>query len=184
MEARALHEEAQQVTHTYVTGVRSAQWENPTPCPDWNVRAVVNHLVSGNLWVRELSLGRTIDQVGTSLDGDLLGSDPVNAHAEAVAAAVDGFAAGDAMERLWPLSYGERPGRVYARQRFIDVLLHGWDIARATGQDPRLPERLVQACLTLVDRVEVRAAWGFASVEVPDSAGAQERLLALAGRAS
>ncbi|ONI77984.1 TIGR03086 family protein [Actinosynnema sp. ALI-1.44] len=184
MDVRSLHEEAQHHTHRFVAGIQPSHWADPTPCPDWNVRQLVGHLVSGNLWVREIGLGRTIAEVGDSLDGDLLGDDPIGAHRASVAAAVEAFGATDAMERLWPLSYGQRPGRVYARQRFIDVLVHGWDIARATGQDDWLPERLVEPCLSLIERPEVRTAWGFASVDAPAGAGPQQRLLALTGRLS
>src|SRR5207253_3519139 len=56
--------------------VRDDQWGNTTPCTDWNVRALVNHVVSEDRWVVPLLAGRTIDEVGSSLDGDLLGDDP------------------------------------------------------------------------------------------------------------
>ncbi|MYZ39845.1 MULTISPECIES: TIGR03086 family metal-binding protein [unclassified Streptomyces] len=185
MDIRALHEEALRSTHRFVAAVGPDQWESPTPCEAWNVRQLVNHLVSGNLWVDELGRGRTIEEVGTDLDGDLLGDDPVAAHQASVSAAAGAFAADGAMERLWPLSYGARPGRVYARQRFIDVLIHGWDIGRATGEDPRLPADLVQECTDLITaRPGIRAQWGFADVTAGPGADPQARLLALTGRRS
>ncbi|MFH9401081.1 TIGR03086 family metal-binding protein [Streptomyces sp. NPDC017638] len=183
MDIRALHAQALLSTDRFVAAVGAGRWEAPTPCEKWNVRQVVNHLVAGNLWVRELAGGRTVRDVGTELDGDLLGDDPAAAHAASVAAATGAFAAEDAMERLWPLSYGERPGRVYARQRFVDVLIHGWDIGRALEPDPRLPAGLVDACLELFDsRPRMFAQWGFAEVPVEPGADPQARLLALAGR--
>jgi hypothetical protein len=63
------------------------------------------------------------------------------------------------------------------------VLIHGWDIAVATGQDTRLPEELVTACLSYVDgNPQLRAAWGFATLDPPASTRPQDRLLALTGR--
>src|ERR671924_356790 len=62
-----------------VATVRADQWHNPTPCADWDVRALVNHLVYENRWVPELLAGRTVAQVGDAYEGDLLGEDPVEA---------------------------------------------------------------------------------------------------------
>jgi uncharacterized protein (TIGR03086 family) len=89
------------------------------------------------------------------------------------------------MERPCAVSYGPVPGEVYCGHRFIDVLVHGWDIATATGQDPHLPEDLVVACIdVVVPQAEMLAASGaFGSdVEVAADAGPQTRLLAMLGR--
>ncbi|MDG9701974.1 TIGR03086 family metal-binding protein [Streptomyces sp. DH37] len=184
MDIRSLHAEALRSTHRFVASVGADRWEAPTPCEAWNTRQLVNHLVVGNLRVRELGKGRTAEEIGGELDGDLLGDDPVAAHEASVVAATEAFAAGDAMERLWPLSYGARPGRVYARQRFIDVLVHGWDVGRAAGlEDPQLPPDLVAACTEiLASRPQMREQWGFADVEADPGADPQTRLLALTGR--
>jgi uncharacterized protein (TIGR03086 family) len=185
MDIRTLHEEALQSTHRYVAGIDATQWQLPTPCAAWNLRQLVNHLVAGDRWVRELGLGRTIEDVGTTLDGDLLHDDPIAAHQDAVTGAATAFATDDAMTRLWPLPYSPRPGRVYARQRFIDVLIHGWDVATASGQDTRLPADLVAACLAIVEeRPQIRAQWGFSEVDTPADADPQTRLLAFAGRSA
>ena len=69
-----------------VRRVSASQWSASTPCADWSVRAVVNHVAGEYLWVPELMAGRTVGDVGNRLDGDLLGDDPV----EAVAAAARG----------------------------------------------------------------------------------------------
>lgn len=183
MDMRKLHEDALNLSHHFVDNIHTEHWHATTPCPAWDVRQLVNHLVSGNLWVGELGAGHTIEEVGGRLDGDLLGDDPVASHEKSVAAAIAAFRADDAMERLWPLSYGPRPGRVYARQRFIDVLIHGWDIATATGQDTRLPAYLTQASLDYLESSpKVVAAWGFASIDAPVGGDPQAQLLGLAGR--
>ena len=49
-------------------------------CDDWTVRELVNHVVSGNYWAFELAGGRTIEEVGDRLDGDVLGTDPLRAY--------------------------------------------------------------------------------------------------------
>src|SRR2546427_13190602 len=62
-----------------VTGVGSRQWSAPTPCSDWDVRALVNHVVGEERWTVPLMEGKTIADVGDALDGDLLADDPARA---------------------------------------------------------------------------------------------------------
>jgi uncharacterized protein (TIGR03086 family) len=146
-----LHDRAIQSTRRYVGGVADDQWSSSSPCEGWDVRELVNHIVGGNFWAGELARGKTIDQVGDRLDGDVLGDDPVAAYDESARAASDAFHAAGAMEAPCAVSYGPVPGEVYAGHRFIDVLIHGWDVAKGTGQDTTLPSDLVEACWEVVE---------------------------------
>jgi uncharacterized protein (TIGR03086 family) len=76
MDIAELHSRALDATRGVIAGVRQGQWAAPTPCQGWDVRALVNHVVAGNLWAAELAAGKTISEVGDHLDGDLLGADP------------------------------------------------------------------------------------------------------------
>ena len=71
-----LHAQALDATGRIVAGIPADRWHADTPCGGWDVRALVNHVVSGNLWAAELAAGRTIEDVGDRLDGDVLGADP------------------------------------------------------------------------------------------------------------
>jgi uncharacterized protein (TIGR03086 family) len=168
-----------------VVGVGRDQWDLPTPCDDWNVRELVSHIVSGNLWVGALGSGKTIAEVGDELDDDPLGTDPVAAYDRSAAVADGTFRAPGALEAPFAVSYGPVPGSVYAGHRFIDVLIHGWDLATATDQDARLDPDLVAACLEVAEpqaaMLTGSGAYG-TQVEVPPDVGAQTRLLALLGR--
>ncbi|HEY0869487.1 MAG TPA: maleylpyruvate isomerase N-terminal domain-containing protein, partial [Acidothermaceae bacterium] len=62
-----------------VTAITPDRWLRATPCTDWSVRDVVNHVTSEHLWVPHLLRGETIAQVGSRYDGDVLGDDPVYA---------------------------------------------------------------------------------------------------------
>ena len=75
-----LHDRALAGTHRYVAGVGGDQWKTSSPCEGWDVRELVNHIVSGNFWAGELARGKTIDEVGDRLDGDILGDDPTAAY--------------------------------------------------------------------------------------------------------
>ena len=69
-----LHRRALESTRTFVVGIGSDQWAAATPCEGWTVRELLNHIVAGNLWAAELATGRTIADVGSALDGDMVGS--------------------------------------------------------------------------------------------------------------
>ena len=68
-----LYVQAMASTQRYVDGVRPEQWTAPTPCTEWNVKQVANHVIGENLWAGELFKGKTIAQVGTAFDGDVVG---------------------------------------------------------------------------------------------------------------
>jgi uncharacterized protein (TIGR03086 family) len=165
--------------------VRDDQWHGPTPCREWDVRTLVNHLTAENLWTPPLMSGGTIAEVGDRFDGDVLGDDPPGAWDAAASAAVDAVGAPGAMERIVHLSFGDFPGSEYATQLFADLLIHSWDLARAIGADDRLDPELVEACAGwFVEREELYRAGGAIGPrrEVPSSADPQAKLLAMFGR--
>jgi uncharacterized protein (TIGR03086 family) len=180
-----LHAQALDATGRIVSGIPADRWHDATPCPEWDTHALVNHLVAGNLWAAELADGGTIEGVGSRLDGDLLGSDPAAAYADSAAAAAAVFRRPGALDEPCAVSYGPVPGSLYAGHRFIDVLVHGWDLAVATGQDPTLDPDLMEACRQVIepqlDAFRGAGALGPALVVSAD-AGPQTQFLALLGR--
>lgn len=176
---------AMDATRIYMEAVRGEQWADPTPCSEWNVGQIANHILGENLWAAELFQGRTIDEVGDRLEGDLTGADPAAAYAASVRAASRAVGAPGAMEATCHLSFGDYSGADYAAQLFMDTLVHGWDIAKATGQDTRLDTELVEACLPIAEQLtnQFRSAGVFGdNVPVSSDADPQTRLLALVGR--
>ncbi len=140
----------------------SDDWSRPTPCTDWDVRALVNHVVGEDRWTKPLVEGKTIAEVGDAFDGDLLGEDPkasaMAAADEALTAVAERLPAGGTVH----LSYGEEDIAEYISQLVGDHLIHGWDLAVATGQNRDLDSELVG---------EV-AAWFRNREEIMRSAGA------------
>ena len=180
-----LHERALASTRAYVANVKSDQLSDPTPCEDYDVRALLNHVISGNLWVAPLVEGQTIEQVGDRFDGDVVGDDPLAAYDASAKSAAAAFNGPGAMEAPVAVSYGPVPGEIYAGHRLIDVVIHGWDLAKATGQDTTLDPELVTACRQVVEpQAELLAGSGMfgTTQDVPSSAGAQTKLLAMLGR--
>lgn len=180
-----LHERALTSTRSYVAGVKPGQWHDPTPCAEYDVRTLVNHVVSGNFWVAPLVGGSSIADVGDKYDGDVLGDDPLAMYDQSAGEAGAAFKAPGAMEASVAVSYGPVPGEVYAGHRYLDVLIHGWDLAKATGQDTTLDPELVDACRQVVEpQKDLLAGSGMfgTHVDVPANADPQTELLALLGR--
>jgi uncharacterized protein (TIGR03086 family) len=180
-----VHARALDCTHGFVAGVAGAQWDQESDCGGWTVRELVNHIVSGNDWAVELAGGKTIEEVGDRLDGDVLGDDPVGAYDRSAAGAAAAFRAPGAMDAPCAVSYGPVPGSVYCGHRFLDVLVHGWDIAVSTGQPTALPPDLVDACLAVLEpQLDMLMASGMFGemVAVADDADPQTRLLGVLGR--
>jgi uncharacterized protein (TIGR03086 family) len=168
-----------------VEQVGPGQWTEPTPCPDWDVRALVNHVVGEDRWSVALLAGRTIEEVGDRYDGDLLGSDPVGAAREAAAQAELAFTRPGALEGTVVLSAGETPADEYLHQLVAEHLVHGWDLAVAIGTDPRLDADAVAECARWFSRrisEYQRGELVRSEVDVPVEADPQDRLVAAFGR--
>jgi uncharacterized protein (TIGR03086 family) len=180
-----LYVKAMTATRQYVSAVRADQWEAPTPCSEWDVKQIANHIIGENLWVAELLQGKTIADVGSKLDGDLTGDDPAAAYRDSVTVASNAVAAPGSMQATCHLSFGDYSGSDYAAQLFMDTVIHGWDIAKATGQETRLDPELVSACLPVAHQLTgmFRSAGVFGE-DLPVNADAdpQTKLLALLGR--
>lgn len=184
-EIAELHARALDATGGIIDGVGADHWQATTPCADWDARGLVNHLVAGNLWAAELAAGGSIEGVGSRLDGDLLGDDPAAVYAASASAAAAVFRRPGALDAPCAVSYGPVPGSVYAGHRFLDVLVHGWDLAVATEQDYTLDPALMHACQQVIEPQldAFRSAGALApEVTVPADASAQTRFLAMLGR--
>jgi uncharacterized protein (TIGR03086 family) len=180
-----LHAQALDATGRIVAGIPADRWHADTPCDGWDVRALVNHVVAGNLWAAELAAGGTIAGVGDRLDGDVLGPDPAGSYDASAKTAAAVFRRPGALDAPCAVSYGPVPGSVYAGHRFFDVFIHGWDLAAATGQDTTLDAGLIQACRDVIEPQldAFRDAGALAGpLPVPPGASGQARFLAMLGR--
>ena len=116
-----------------VAAVGPDQWDLPTPCDDWDVRALVNHVLGEDLWTEPLMRGATIAEVGDRFDGDLLGDEPRETALEAAREAVAAVAETLPSHGVVHLSYGDEQMEEYVAQLTADHLVHAWDLAAATG---------------------------------------------------
>ena len=168
-----------------VAAVPAGGWTAPTPCVDWDVRTLTNHVVGEDRWVPPLVEGRTIAEVGDALDGDLLGTDPADAAASAGQAAVAALGEPGALGRTVHLSFGDFSAEDYGWQVLVDHVVHTWDLLAGSGQDRALDTELVDAAAGWwADWAEAYRGAGAVSppVDVPVDAPPQVRLIASFGR--
>ena len=168
----------------HVDGISEEQWSGPTPCTEWDVRMLLNHLVYESMWMPPLLEGQTIAEVGNRLDGDLLGDDPRSAWDTAAKEASTAVEAVDLLTSVH-VSYGDISAESYIFDVMTDLAIHGWDLARATGADETLDPETVEVLFAYFKpkEKELKASGAFGPmVEPPPGADKQTELLALFGR--
>jgi uncharacterized protein (TIGR03086 family) len=148
MDVVELHRRASEDFVRLVSLVGPEQWGGSTPCSEWDVRELVNHVVGEERWTVPLLAGQTIADVGDSLDGDLLGDDPASAASHAARAAQNSIIEPVLRGATVQLSYGEEQAAEYVYQLAADHLVHGWDLAVAIGAPVQLDPQVVDGIAT------------------------------------
>jgi uncharacterized protein (TIGR03086 family) len=177
---RVLMVEAAAVARRIIDNVRPEQWTSPTPCTEWNVRQIVEHLISGN------------EQTATALVGakpstsTAAGDDLAAAFASSCERLQWAYAAPNALAGTIEMPFGPMPAEFMARIRAGDMLIHAWDLARATGQPtdyaPELNETLLALSRQMMATVGRRADLFGPEREAPAGASAADRYAAYLGR--
>jgi uncharacterized protein (TIGR03086 family) len=172
-----------------VEGVTDEQWLLPTVCPDWTVRALLSHVVAGNRMFTGLLRGEPFpspEQLQQLRDADQLGDDPVATYHAVGGVMQDAFSQADMLTRPCASPFGDMPGIGLLHIRVTEMLVHGWDIAQATGQPAALPEDVVAIELQFAQAQFASLPTGgtrFApSRPVADDAPAIDQLVGLLGR--
>lgn len=176
-----------------VAAVGEEQWTQPTPCTGWTVRDLVNHIVAGNkvftaILHGEASLSR--EDLARRGSTDQLGVDPLSAYRNTAAGLIAAFGQPGVLQQSFTIPIGTVPGIAALQLRIVETLVHGWDLARATGQEASFPADLVETALAFTESrlsdlppaPEGRGPFGPAQT-VPDDAPPIDRLAALLGRA-
>ena len=169
-----------------VAAVGSDQWSARTPCADWDVRALVTHVVGGNRLFAAAVRGVPLAEARQELAGDQLGDDPAAAYADAAAEVAAAFRAHGAPEGPVTIPFGTVPASVALHLRIAEALVHGWDLARATGRTVSFPDDVVEQEIAFSREFLPRVPPGRTpfgpSRPVPDDAPPLDRLVALLGR--
>ena len=174
---------------TRLRQVGDDQWDLPTPCTEWTVRHVANHMLLGTRMSVQLLAGMSQQDVIAQLGDDLMADsqDPVADFVALAGQMHDGFAAPDGFEGTVDHPMGEIPRTMFVGFRLMDNSVHAWDLARGIGADDELDADLVSR---LWDDIQPMAAglgelgiFGeSASGNVGEDAPLQTRYLDLLGR--
>ena len=176
-------------TAEIVKGTSASQMDSRNPCAEWDIRALLNHIV-GTLWLADGLLADHEPRYPMAPGGlppkDLIGNDAVAAYAEASSAALSAACAGDALTRVHVTPLGEMPGPVLAGFTTLDILVHGWDLAKATGQPADLDGRLAAHALGFAEQAlasqESRGGRIGPPIAVSADASVTQRLAGFLGR--
>ncbi len=147
MDVLAAHRSALRQFDKRVHEIRESQWHHPTPDAEWDVTALVKHLVYEQLWAPPLLAAKSIAEVGNAFEGDILAGDPVAAWVTAADAARAAFDEPGALDREVQLSFGNSPASEYLYQMIVDLVVHSWDLARAIKAEEEMPNDLVSVAL-------------------------------------
>lgn len=164
--------------------VTDEQWSWPTPCAEWNVLDLVNHLVAGaQMYVRLLDGCTREESLPYFTANVLVDDDPIASFTTNSARLSAAFRRPGALQRECHHAARDMTGTDLLRARVGDVTIHTWDLARAVSADEKLDERLVQAAWDRIGSLDPAylASTGWfgtsASGDVDDSYPLQIRLL-------
>jgi len=160
-------------------------WSRPTPCSEWDVRALVNHVVGANVRYQLLLKGASTEEVEATRNVDHLGDDALASFGATADGVVAGFAEDGALERITQHAVGPRSGRELLSMRVLDAAIHGWDLARAIGAEETLDDDVVAFLLAYIATLDLdgqRRAFASPDGDVPADASPQDQLLHRLGR--
>jgi len=187
MDDLELHSIAQGSFAAVLGDVREEHWGLATPASDWDVAALIAHVVGGERMATALLDGGSVDDARAAITAPLEPSEALTAFASACEDSKQRFAAPGALERVVHHPMGDFPGAQLLGFRIADLTLHGWDLSRAIGTDDTINPDLVAAVWSQLEPlspfIDQIGVFGMGpSGEVPDDADLQRRLLDLSGR--
>jgi len=164
-----------------IDAVTSDQYDDPTPCSDWTVRQLLNHVIGGSkIFTVILTGGAPVDRTA-----DHVGSDHAASFRSAISDLRAAFAADGALDGTYQGPLGETSGAFLMRMRVNEMMVHSWDLARATGQSTDLDPELAAECIEDIRRVQ-EAGRGAPMFKPMQPAGSEatvaDQLAAMAGR--
>ena len=160
------------------------QLSGPTPCGDWDTRALLNHAIG----VVEMfdDAAQTNPFTGAMFANDNVGDDPGASYETRAAVLRTTLAQPNVLDRTWTMPFGEVPGAVGAGFATLELFQHGWDVARASGQQIDFDADVTAAANATAQAMpaeQVRVAGVFgAEGSCPPDASAEDRLAAFLGR--
>lgn len=177
MDPLAQFEQLGPVLGGVIAGLRPDQLDEPTPCDEFSVRGVLEHMIGGATMFAAAYRGEA------PAEPDF--ANPITGVQSALSDLADAITAPGALGRTIQAPFGESDGENFARFVVLDGLVHGWDLATATGQSYDPPRDLVVAATAFAKQAldPLRDGQTFKSaVEPAAEATPIDRLAAYTGR--
>jgi uncharacterized protein (TIGR03086 family) len=174
------------LTRGILANIRPDQLDCSTPCASWDVRAVCNHVIGNTFY-----FVACLDKGGFSPppEDDFTAGDMVATYDDGIAEALAAFGAPGALDQTLAMHFGEIPASVFIEIATTDALLHGWDLACATGQSTDLDPELARRQLDISREIIFERARGADTAApfgpeqpAPPNASPIEALAAFLGR--
>jgi len=179
-----MYERALERTGRVVAGTGREQLEDPTPCTDWTVRDLLNHIIVGCLTLAAGVSGEPFPPDDT----DHCAEDHVDAFDRAAKGALEAFREPGVLERELKMPWGDTPGSAALGLALADAAVHGWDLATATGQEAAIDADIAETVYGMTSRMMEpmgpypRGTRFGEPIAVAAGASAEARLLGYLGR--
>lgn len=163
--------------------VTEADHGRPTPCVGLDLKALLAHVIGGLRSMADIGEGKPFS---FDTDPDLSVEDPVAELRLAVDRLTTAFSRPEVAARSFAMPWGETSADQLLGFELIELVVHGWDIARSLGRDPALPDELAAAALGgarqwVDDSARTPQLFG-PEVAVDDGAPVLDRLVGFLGR--
>jgi uncharacterized protein (TIGR03086 family) len=176
-------EQSYAATGRVVDAIRPDDLSKPTPCTQWDLRTLLNHVVGVTKYFGSVADGNGDRSL---MAAEHLGDDPAADFHAAADATLAAWSKPGKLEASYALFAGEVPGQVPVTIATADAFVHGWDMAKAIGAtldaDPALCEALHGFLRGFVSDPARRGDAFAPEVPVPDDAPAIDRLVGFLGR--
>jgi uncharacterized protein (TIGR03086 family) len=167
-----------------ISAVSRDRYDEPTPCTDWSVGQLINHMIGGLTMFRDVGIDGQADPALFSRD--LIGEDATASFDAAGAAALEAWGADGKMAGTASLPFGEFPAAFALQLPAMDMVVHGWDLAKATGQEVNWDRDLIAETLAFCEATfttpEFRGNDFAPAVELDGDPDDLSRLVAFLGR--
>jgi uncharacterized protein (TIGR03086 family) len=180
-----MYDRALSRTEKIVADTRPEQFGDPTPCDEWNVEALLDHIIGGLLTFGADPAGETNDAMNRRGN---VGDDHVESFRNAAEGARKTFRSPGILDTTLKMPWGDTPAQVALGLAVADASVHGWDLAKATGQDAGIDEDIAEVLYAMVGQMmepngKMPRMTAFKDpVAVPGDASAADRFIAYMGR--
>ena len=168
-----------------LANVKPSQYDGRTPCDEYDVRTLANHM-TGFLHQAEAAASKRAPAPSNGEAPDFVGNNPGAAYAPLADRAAAAWSAKGALEGETDFGFGKMPAQGAAALTLMELVVHGWDLATATGQKYDIAPDVAEATWQAVQAIatpEARQRGTFAAeVKVTVDAPLKDRIVAYAGR--